>query len=559
MARKAAVVIGVDQTGNLAKLKSAAAGAEVVAGWLKSEGYDVICLTDKEKPVTATDVENAISQFVKLPPQFNLLLVYFSGHGYWHARNDLWLLSGAPIQTSQAINLGGAMELAKFSGIPNIIFISDACRSIPDSRTGSRVNGIDAFPNLAEINKPSKIDFFKATTEAQAAFEVTINDSTQSVLTYAIRSAYENPKEEMIQAITEDNERILVVPNRKLESYLQDKINDILSHIDITLMQTIEVNIPSSDDVYIARAKTTPPNFIYNPRSINTTTNNKESMSLSIKKTTNTKKINALLPVKSIDDISMSSGFIISGAKIINAITPKTNKDIRLELIYSEHTSPLSIIKLKNTSPGESVLVQLDNGRASILAGLDGYIGHAVFNETGLANVSYVPAKNNWRWGMYASNEDQLDNLRALVSLEIQNNTFKVTSNSEAEDLAYKIRVGKGIDPTLGLYAAYAYWQAGKEKHIFSVRNYMLQDLNTDLFDIQVLLSRKIDKTLPGQSLLPFCPLLTQTWSLLRPRGIKLHPELEAATPYLCNSLWTTFEPKASNRLINAIKTGNLK
>lgn len=558
MIRKAAVVIGVDQTGNLAKLKSAAAGADAVAGWLKSEGYDVICLTDKEKPVTATCVEEAISQFVKIPPQFNLLLVYFSGHGYWHARNDLWLLSGAPIQTSQAINLGGAMELAKFSGISNIIFISDACRSIPDSRTGARVNGIDAFPNFAEINQSSKIDFFKATTEAQAAFEVTINDSTQSVLTYAIRSAYENPKEEMINEITEDNERILVVPNRKLESYLQDKINDILSHIDITLTQTIEVNVPSSDDIYIARAKNIPSDFIYNSRSI-ATTNNKETALLNTNKTLDTRKIENFLPTAPIDDIDISSGFIVSGAKVIHAITPKTNKDIRLELIHSKHDHSLSIIKLENTRPGKSVLIQTESGRTSILAGLDGYIGHAVFNETGLANVSYIPAKNNWRWGMYVSNEYQLDKLRALVALEIQNNTFKVTSNSEAEDLAYKIRVGKGIDPTLGLYAAYAYWQAGKERHISSVRDYMLQDLNTDLFDIQVLLSRQIDRTLPGQSLLPFCPLLTQTWSLLRPRGIKLHPELEAVAPYLCNSLWTTFEPKASDRLINAIETGDLK
>lgn len=70
------------------------------------------------------------------------------------------------------------MDLARYSGIPNVVFISDACRSIPDSRTGEMVQGIDAFPNYAEIEQISKIDYFKATSEALSAYEVQI-DGTQ--------------------------------------------------------------------------------------------------------------------------------------------------------------------------------------------------------------------------------------------------------------------------------------------------------------------------------------------------------------------------------------------
>src|SRR5688500_18956678 len=95
--KAAAVIIGVDKTGGFDPLKSAARGAREVAAWLKSEGFDVECLTDGPgTPVTATAVSTAISKFATKPPTYDLLVVYFSGHGQWHTRADHWLLSGAP-------------------------------------------------------------------------------------------------------------------------------------------------------------------------------------------------------------------------------------------------------------------------------------------------------------------------------------------------------------------------------------------------------------------------------------------------------------------------------
>jgi hypothetical protein len=68
-----------------------------------------------------------------------------------------------------------------------------------------------------------------------------------------------------------------------------------------------------------------------------------------------------------------------------------------------------------------------------------------------------------------------------------------------------------------------------------------------------------LDRPWGDYRLAPFCPLLTQTWNLLRPRRIKLPPVLEKAGPYLCNSLWTTFQPEVTNDIIQAIETGELK
>ena len=56
----------------------------------------------------------------------------------------------------------------------------------------------------------------------------------------------------------------------------------------------------------------------------------------------------------------------------------------------------------------------------------------------------------------------------------------------------------------------------------------------------------------------PFCPVLTQTWSLLRPRRIELAPLLRDAAPPLCNSLWTTFSGEAADRIVSAIESEEL-
>jgi hypothetical protein len=82
---KAAIVIGVDKTGDLPVLKDAAAGAGRVAEWLKGEGYQTQTLVDEEtsgvrKPVRANDVFAAVSSALA-PGTCEQLVICFSGHG----------------------------------------------------------------------------------------------------------------------------------------------------------------------------------------------------------------------------------------------------------------------------------------------------------------------------------------------------------------------------------------------------------------------------------------------------------------------------------------------
>ena len=137
---RAAVVIGVNKAGTLPVLSAAASGARTIADWLNNEGFEVRLFADDTGPVRASDLFDAISGLVDRGT-LDQLVVYFSGHGYLNAFSEYWMLSNAPQNPNEAVSLVESVVLAKESEIPNVVFVSDACRSTPESIGTSRVRG----------------------------------------------------------------------------------------------------------------------------------------------------------------------------------------------------------------------------------------------------------------------------------------------------------------------------------------------------------------------------------------------------------------------------------
>ncbi len=601
MPRRAAIVIGVDRVGQLTPLQSATKCAREVAGWLESEGYDVECLTDEGGALKADRVSQAFDRFVTAPPRYHQLVVYFTGHGYWHRWADIWLLSEAAQKTSEAINLDGAIDLARFSGIPNVIFISDACRSIPNSRSGQMTQGIDAFPVFDNVDKLSKVDVFRATSDATSAYEAVVDGTPTSVLTYALRSAFLEPSDEMVVEV--DGQR--VVPNRLLEEYLQAKIDATLAEVDINLRQSIDASVPSRDTVYIARVQlpvssvgsrpeppprpapgvpqpvgAPPPDSHRSGSSLpappvasvarDASANLErllsqrgfaggvEALDLDYQVAETSDRVANLLPKWQIDHFESECGFTVSGAAIKEIMATGSARGVNVELLaYGDGLQDPGIIRVWDASPAASVLLQLADGRVTVLAALAGYIGHVTVGAQGVKNVSYVPSSNHQRFNAYQQKRERVDKLRALVALAANENVFRMRSDREATSLADEIRMEKSLDPTLGLYAAHAYAQASEQARLQSVMDYMHGDLQVDLFDLRLLNFRRGNPFFYSP-VVPFCPLLTQAWNLLRPRGVELPPALTGVSALLCNSLWTTFEPAAWDRLSSAITNEEL-
>jgi hypothetical protein len=238
-ANRAAVVVGVNTTGELTPLESAAA-AELVAAWLKAEGFDVVKLTDAAKPVTAAAVKKAVTKFVKAGT-YEQMVLYFSGHGYWKNNAELWLLSDAPGNADEAVSWVETIELARDSGIPHVVVISDACRSIPNTTTGMRVRGSVVFPNNPTNTRVQpKIDKLQASAIGAPAYEVALSKTSKtktSVFTHCLREAYTNPDADMVLKVSAGKRTLEVVPNRRLEAFLRREVPAILNSVSVAYQQ----------------------------------------------------------------------------------------------------------------------------------------------------------------------------------------------------------------------------------------------------------------------------------------------------------------------------------
>ncbi len=184
-------------------------------------------------------------------------------------------------------------------------------------------------------------------------------------------------------------------------------------------------------------------------------------------------------------------------------------------------------------------------------------------DQEGVSNVSYVPSRNSFRWPEYRASADRVKELHAVVATAARYGVFRIEGNEEtgrvaAGQLADRIRVAKGVDPTLGIYAAYAYADAGLSAEVRSVRNIMQSDLHFDLQDIAMLAGSLSSGRWPGGDVVPFCPMLTRGWGQLRVRDVSLHSSVAQARDHLRPSLWTTFDPGGMPLVIAPLRAGAL-
>jgi hypothetical protein len=126
--------------------------------------------------------------------------------------------------------------------------------------------------------------------------------------------------------------------------------------------------------------------------------------------------------------------------------------------------------------------------------------------------------------------------------------------------MADRIRMLKGIDPTLGIYAAYAYADAGLPGRVRSVMGFMRADLQVDLFDVAMLAGALAGKPpVDPNAAVPFVPMLAQGWSLLRVSDVRLPEAAAAARDDLRPGLWTTLGADAMAAVTAVLREGRVR
>jgi hypothetical protein len=590
--KRAAVVIGVDKAGDLPTLRAARAGAASVAQWLSTEGFETHTLVDDAKPVKVNDVFETVAGLVRRGT-LDQLLIYFAGHGFICGYSEYWLLSGAPDNPNEAVSVVESIVLAKESGIPSVVIVSDACRSTAESLSTERVRGSLILPHSRTLpNQVADVDVFYATLVGNPAWEVPVTDSVRAyegIFTATFLDAFRHPESTMVATVN-GNE---VVPNVKLKPYLIREVPRRAQAKSIMLTQRPDVQVVSGEKTYIGRVLASKVSTEANRPPVATISDvaaaqlGAVGFGIEYKTAPNSCKGIAVCATawkerkdpaydwySQVNQLGRESGFATARSAIAetHSIPEDWQAQTGLMLIGQDVASLLTNPPLEATrrSTTEAVLIDVPlgemraasiflrfpNGLGTIIAALNGYIGKVFVDAQGVANVSYVPSRRNPSWLQYKDQQLRLAQLHASIATAARFGVFRIDGTKRDRDaisrwLSARIGGSDSVDPTLGLYAAYAYAEAGFREQVQAVRSSMLATIGATLFDIEMLngsFAHSADE-LTQTARAPLCPMLSQGWSLLRVQNVPLPAGLAALRDHLRPSLWTTFDAEGTRML----------
>ncbi|WP_145984403.1 SAV_2336 N-terminal domain-related protein [Bradyrhizobium nitroreducens] len=246
--RRAVIAIGVDKVARLPSLRAATSAARQFAQWSsESQGiHQVWLFTDGNRPVGISEIREAIKTCV-LRGDLDQIIVYFSGHGTSIAQQDLWLLSDASQDLNEAIGVDQNVQLARSSGIPHVVFISDTSRAPLDMKALLSAMGSPIFPNLPahpSTSVRSEIDRFFAAGVAQNAYEI----DGESVFTSVLLSALSGSEPSVL---TQHDGR-QIISSRSLSRFLRQAVPKKLEQFAVSLHQAPDSIIESGGDSWLA-------------------------------------------------------------------------------------------------------------------------------------------------------------------------------------------------------------------------------------------------------------------------------------------------------------------
>jgi hypothetical protein len=579
---RAAVAIGVNKAGNLPALSAAASGALQVGRWLESENFDVKVFVDDANPVLFNDVFETIHDLVE-NKSLGQLVIYFAGHGFAIGDSEVWMLSKAPKNPNEAIGLVGSIAFARESQIPNIVFVSDACRSPAGSFGTGLLHGGEIFPFREGRHVPRPdIDLFFATLPGDPALEAPIEASSsvyEGIYTTCFLNAFKQPDVEMVLDLA-DGEK--VIPNKNLKAYLEREVQARSQEISLQVNQITDSRIESDEKTFIGRvlsASTLP-----SPTPEPTKASILDVVRVEIGRVASISAFPPDIEGTDVDEVAVETGFVSERNTILQTLNPKGfssgtgyaiygrsirrlvgSSNLNAEVISHGNgaTEPALIRVDSNDGLAGSVAVLFEDGTGTVIAAIPGFEANCLVNEEGVSNVSYVPSQDSSRWFAYQDVRERLDALRATVAAGAKLGAFRLEGErsereAKAGEIADVIRVEKGLDPTLGLYAAYAYAAADIIEQVQSVDSFISGDLGVSLFDVAMLAGRLVGRPI-DRGVVPFCPMLSQGWGLLRANRVELPGVVARAGADLRPALWTTFGPAGMDIIVTAMRNGELQ
>ncbi|NGO52958.1 caspase family protein [Allomesorhizobium camelthorni] len=598
----AAIVIGVQDTSGLPSLFSAIPQAKMFSNLLTHEGYDVRLHIDQgisgdERRNLLHAIKTSVSTIAD-PTTLTLtqLVIYFTGHGLWSPQEgDVWLLPNALSDSDQAIHVRSLEQLAYTSGIRNVVIVSDACRSPANDYGQQLIKGSGLLPTN-DRNSRVDIDWFYSSRWAKPAYEVEVAaQKFESIFSKAMLNAFTDPPDWILSDIDGRS----VIPNEMLKEFLYSETERLTVALGLYEDVSPFISTASSANVYIA-----------GPYSLDTIMNETDTMIETdtgwLQRTPSDQQVFAqvfaqtglpvtttkslprtdeyeanleqrihrlqeqqqkITPMRDLDLGAASAGIAIYNGLVADVAgsTEVHSLGRRREGRDGEGVYEVSIFGAEAAETGETAILSFANGSGCVLALLRGYIAHVFADESGVDMIAYEPIPGSDAHYEFQAQGDRLRDLRSLLTLALRNGVFGIDNSlaeasGDAESFADQIRYLKFSDPTLGIYAAYAYAQAGIQEEVREILEIQTRgNLIARIFD-NVLLAQPTRAE--GAELLagvvPFCPMLRNGWEFLRVKGVGLPEAVNRAGPYLRNSVWTSFDQPGIEILMDALRSGEI-
>jgi hypothetical protein len=599
---KALVAIGVGKTtGGFPPLKGAAKDAKAFYAWGKAQGFDCELFVDeRNKKVRFADIFEAVDTFVS-KGIYSQIVVYFSGHGILKAPEcELWLLSGAPRNPTEVVNVRGSIDMARASGVEHVVFISDACRSLPtDMSQASLGTGNSLFPHVNYGGISPEVDTFYATLPGNVALEVPPDETNQrdrGLMTQCLLDALEGRVSEVIHPFDDEGVAAHVVPCRPLKAWLTSALPLAAAAISLKLQQLPDVRIESDPlKKYLAKVTTAPAAPQVRPSSAAGIYGHRASEPFATHETVGNRRLipsnasnasngrqerrartrDAAYPpgrpfaasalransianiVRSTTTVPTNASVSVKGAVIAWAVgshavnstsnsAERAEDEARIELVTDDRNS---WIELASDVP-TALALGFENGSGFVLATMPGYVATVVVEDGRIVTINYTPKPDSPHFAEYRSVVWELEARRAAIAVDARDGTFSIASSGDIAFADY-VRFLKRVDPTLGIYAAYAYARAGKVDEIVGIHAIMSAEPTPVPFDVAMLAAQVGGSSFPDA--LPGMPLLAQGWMMLDRFGPALPTALVRARECLEPSLWATFNATGMSILVNYI------
>ncbi|WP_080423707.1 caspase family protein [Burkholderia ubonensis] len=564
---KALIAIGVGKIDGLfSELRGAASDAREFYEWGQRQGFECHLHTDDQGKVRFADVYATINTVVK-KQTYSQIVVYFSGHGVLKAPDcELWLLSDAPENPNEAINVCGSIQLARLAGAEHIVFISDACRSVPQNLATTHLNGTVVFPSMPVRTPLPEIDVFYATIPGDVALEVRA-DAThprdRGLLTQHLLCALDGQVPSVIDPHVVAGVPSRVVRSRPLKAWLTSTIPDAAAAIELRLQQIPDIRIESDQLKYLSKlandvsimpatqqaeplapVESSPasgrpqrmrlvPSRAQSPSRVSAPTMARQPtrVNSSVRSVLDSE----VHEFESTNPIAHRSGVIVQGGMVKTGKSPfgpiSSMSDATIAWLYFPPEDALT------PDASRCITLRFDDDSGIALPIFQGYIATIKLSGRDILSIHYRSARTQPEYGAASSRARDIYGRSARIAVSAR--LGKLTSDDIERIEERVLREMIAADPTIAIYAAYAHARSGRYSLIEPLMRATGRLTGCMPFDVAMLSGQLSDQPLPKSA--PGVPLLTQGWMMMGRFEHQLPPLLQSARNFLQTSMWATY------------------